>query len=512
MTRAGFFTPSGRFWSLLFVAFAVASVYPLWNVRYAPIQDLPQHLAAIRVLFDYSDPGYGFERFFERDPWRTQYLAYYGVVGLLSRALDLELSNRVVLSAAMIGTPYALRSLLGVLGRDPRLALLAFGLVYNAHLVLGFLNFVAAIPLALWGIALAVRDRRDPRRARAVGIALLALVCFYTHVVPFAFLALGLALVGVGRDWRASALRLAPLGPALLGALAWAVTSPAGQATRGALGGVGSGREPEFAPWRQALDEAPMWLTDVLGTDWDLRLLYAWLALGGLALLAAPFLGVRLPAPDALARSIGRRLVVLPLAAAALYFVAPTSYDWIWPIAQRFPLLALLFVIPVLPRPGRVGGHVLALAAAVVASAHLHFAATAFAHFEHEELGDFEEALAEIPPAERVVGLVFERGSRHVRFSPFLHYVAYYQARKGGAVMFSFADFAHSPVRFGETNRPPRVPPRWEWLPALVDPARELDWYDWVLVRGGPGRIAQARETWSPTWRGRKWSVWRRVR
>ena len=35
------------------------------------------------------------------------------------------------------------------LGKDGRLALLAFPLAYNAHLVLGFLNFLAAIPLSL---------------------------------------------------------------------------------------------------------------------------------------------------------------------------------------------------------------------------------------------------------------------------------------------------------------------------------------------------------------------------
>ena len=37
---------------------------------------------------------------------------------------------------------------------------------------------------------------------------------------------------------------------------------------------------------------------------------------------------------------------------------------------------------------------------------------------------------------------------------------ALYQAKKGGAVMFTFADFPQSPFRFREDNRPPRVPPR----------------------------------------------------
>jgi hypothetical protein len=99
-----------------------------------------------------------------------------------------------------------------------------------------------------------------------------------------------------------------------------------------------------------------------------------------------------------------------------------------------------------------------------------------------------------------------------VKFSPFIHSVAWLQAERGGAVMFTFADFPQSPIRFREDDRPPRVPPRWEWTPERVDPRRDREWYDYVLVRGGPGRIAQDRELYEPVFRGPRWSVWRRLR
>jgi hypothetical protein len=505
------------FWELAFFAFAVASVYPLWHVGYAPIQDLPQHLAAIRVWFDHGEPALGFEHYFELDPWRTQYLAYYALVGFLSRAADVEVANRVVLTACMIGTPYALRRLLVVLGRDGRFAFLAFPLVYNAHLILGFFNFLAGIPLALWGIATAVDARRSPRHARDVGLALLALACFYAHVVPFALMALGVVLVAVEPlRWR-SWSRVVPLLPACVAAVAWLRASPAGQATLTAVGAHAPGaRAPEFAPWRRALAETPMWLTDVFTDPWAARILYAWGAVVLFAWLVAPLLGRR-PAPsessmpDSLVRTLGRRLSILAPLCLVLYFVAPTSYAWIWPIAPRFLLLALLVLILALPRPGRWGGHAVVAAAAVLASAHFHVAGVAFARFERDEVGDFDAALAEIPTGQRVAGLMFLRGSAHVRFSPFLHYVAYYQARKGGAVMFSFADFPQSPFRFRPHDRPPRVPPRWEWMPERVDPTRDLAWYDWVLVRGRGSRLALARDAWRLAWHGRRWSVWQRA-
>jgi hypothetical protein len=136
----------------------------------------------------------------------------------------------------------------------------------------------------------------------------------------------------------------------------------------------------------------------------------------------------------------------------------------------------------------------------------------AFRAFDAEEVADFDAALDTIPPAKRVVGLIFGRGSRQVKFSPFIQYViqyvAYYQARKGGAVMFTFADFPQSPFRFREDDRPPRVKPRWEWLPNHVL-RRDIDWYEYLLVRTGPGPCSRERQACSLVYRGRAWDVWK---
>jgi hypothetical protein len=201
------------------------------------------------------------------------------------------------------------------------------------------------------------------------------------------------------------------------------------------------------------------------------------------------------------------RLVVLPLAAGVLYFVSPTGYDWIWPIAQRFPLLALLFAIPILPRPGRAFGALATIALIALTLANVREVTRAFRAFDADEVADFDAALDAIPAAKRVVGLIFGRGSRHVKFSPFIQYVAYYQARKGGAVMFTFADFPQSPFRFREDNRPPRVPPRWEWMPQLVRRGA-IDWYEYLLVRAGPSPCLRERARCRQVYRGRVWDVW----
>jgi hypothetical protein len=251
-----------------------------------------------------------------------------------------------------------------------------------------------------------------------------------------------------------------------------------------------------------------MWMTDVLRSDVDDALLtrFSWL------LLMALTVGIALRWMGAVRQErYPWRLVPLPLLAALGYFVLPESYDWIWPIAPRFPILCALLAIVLVPRLPVWLARGVALAVVVLALMQTHAVAKAFIAFDSEEVGELSAALDSIPPARRVAGLIFDRSSREVKFSPFIHAVAYYQARKGGAVMFTFADFPQSPFAFRRENRPPPVVPRWEWTPEAVLPLRDLTWYDYVLVRGGPGRIAHVDQHYAPVFRGPHWSVWQRA-
>ncbi len=493
----------------IWIALIGSCVLPLWIVEHPPIQDLPQHLAAIRVLHSHGDPSFGLAKYFTVDLFRTQYIAYYALADLLSYPLGVALANRVLLTLSLVALPYAMRTVLRQLGSNEELATLSLPLLYNAHLVLGFLNFLAAIPLCLFGLALALRDRERPMRSTAVGLAVLLVVTFYMHVIPFALLALGVALIHLQRDLRALLRGLFPLVPALVAAIVWLIGSPAGQATVGAArGDRGHTLGPVFRSVEQAWATVPMWMTDVLRSDADDRLhvYVTWLVLSAFSF------GLGLAWTGALPRvRVAYRLLVLPLSCVLAYLVLPESYDWIWPIAPRFPLLALLLLLAVVPRLPMWIARGVALVAVVLALGQTKAVADAFVAFDRDEVGELDAALGVIPPAQRVAGLIFDRGSRHVKFSPFIHAVAYYQAEKGGAVMFTFADFPQSPFRFRDDQRPPPVGPRWEWMPERVTPARDLAWYDYVLVRGGPGRIARDAARFQPVFRGPHWSVWRRL-
>ncbi len=487
---------------------SVGSVVPLWWVSHPPLQDLPQHLAAIHVLRSYLE--HGGDPYFDLSLLRTQYLSYYALAVLLSYPLGIVVANKVLLSVAIVALPWSLASLQRALGRDARLCVFALGLTYNAHLILGFFNFISALPLMFYGLALAVRLRQDPSPTRRLALSAVLVLCFYTHVVPFAFLALGASLVlTYVRDLPGTLRHGLAFVPAGLAGLLWLRVTPAGVA---ALSSLGAGRADggSFASVGQAFGELPMWLTDVLHGRRDDHLLVAW---GALLLVAVALGARRIQAShvgDARGADLSFRVALLCPLAVVSYFVTPTSYDWIWPISARFPLIALLFAIPLLPPArGALGGAVL-IGAALVAVLSFGEVGRAFAAFERREVGEVDAALDAIPAGERVAGLIFDRGSREVKFSPFIHYVALYQAAKGGAVMFTFADFPQSPFQFKRAGRPPRVAPRWEWTPDRVDPVRDLSWYRYVLVRGGPGKIARSPSEFENVFRGPRWSVWHR--
>ena len=114
-------------------------------------------------------------------------------------------------------------------------------------------------------------------------------------------------------------------------------------------------------------------------------------------------------------------------------------------------------------------------------------------------------------PRKRVCGLIYDKGSNVVHYAPFLHFVSYYQAEKGGTTMFSYANYPHWPFHF----RPGHYPPpgrsarlRWEWTPEQTPINEIYPYYDYVLARGNGFHAPPG--TYHVTFRGDHWTVWSR--
>ncbi|MEZ4408808.1 MAG: hypothetical protein R3A52_20395 [Polyangiales bacterium] len=170
-----------------------ATAAPLFAAKHLPLQDLPQHMAAIsvlrRLLF-----GSSLDAWFEPTLSRTQYLLVYALGIPLSVPFGVVGATRLLAALCVVSIPYALRFALKRYGGDERLAALAWPLAWNPQMMLGFLNLMAGVPLALRGPR--PLRRADRRRAwtRQGLLAALALGAFYAHLIPFGVLGLGVLL------------------------------------------------------------------------------------------------------------------------------------------------------------------------------------------------------------------------------------------------------------------------------------------------------------------------------
>ncbi len=483
---------------------------PLWLAHRPPLQDLPQHAAAVQVLSRYGDARWHFAEYFELHLARTQYLTVYLAAIPLARVFGALFAVKAIIALAWIATPLSVLALLRALGKDGWLSLLVLPLTYNAHAMTGFINFIAAIPLMFFGITCAIRRNSKPTRGRTWTLAAILLVTFYTHIVPFGVLLMAVLALAYDRKPAVALDRLLPIIPSAAAGLFWVLSSPVGSKLT-QIGKPGAGTMPaRYVPLPEAIHNFADWLTSGLPGEADTTRLAIWFLLCSLlwAMSAAYGPSKKESVEVQTGRAAAMRLAFLLPTCIACYFWLPISYDFIWPISLRFPLLAAYLLPLWLVHAPATARRAAAVIATGLAASALGDVSAAFQQFERTDLRGFDDIVARVPQGSRVAGIIYNPRSESLRQPALLQSVAWIQAEKGGAVMFTFADFPHSPFSFRENNRPPRVPPRWEWEPNRVVPERDLQWYQYVLVHGGPGALATSPSFVKVIQSG-KWSLWK---
>jgi biotin transporter BioY len=404
--------------------------------------DLPQHLHLISVLHQLDDPTTLYPQVFAARAELTPYLGYYYLVSLLSWAVPLELANRLFLTAMVLGLPLSMAFLLR------SLALLCAGL------------FVRALT-----------DAQLRRRWSLVHAAVLVGVVLM-HVQGFLFLALALPFLllttrvpedGPGRPLRPRLPAVLSTLPAVLLFGVWgagrllAPSEVEEGAPWKAWGPLLSERNLSFKPLRQNLDEFLEVLANLVrdGSDrWGLRAVSA-VAVVAVVLWVAGQRGK--PREGALERW---RLPGLALLAGLLFLLLPFDIRGaVYYLNTRYAHLAAPLAIASLPviagrvRPVLLGA---GLVSALVLAVPLGRAFHAF-DLEAAPLVRFAE---ETPPGPRIMGLIFDPGSRVMRHPVFLHAAAVPARLRGGITNFSFARTPHSPIRYRGAP-PPTFPSEW---------------------------------------------------
>ena len=486
--------------TIFYAVVALLATAPAWIVRHPPLQDMPFHVATIRVIHDFGDPKLHFSDFYKLELFHTAYVGYYLVGSLLAYFVGAYKANILLMCAYLGGTPLALRELLRALKKDERLCLFAVPLVVNVMFTYGLLPFVIGFPIMFLAMAWAARDIENPKRETGITLAILGVVLFFTHVLPFFLFGVAYILFFPWTRpsrWVRAAL---PALPSVLLAAWWFLGSAAGKA---AEHGHASDGIFKSIPLDASFSQILQWSTNVFTDQSDEK----WL----LFLVCAAILGIGLAQGEKDASSpLSRKYFFVVLVCIGGFVSLSDHLGDVWLLAQRFPVPGLLCAIPLLriPRDAARGAIATAAVLAVCVGSVVN-TCEHFIKFELEEVGDFDGAIDAMEPGKKVCGLIYDRGSSVVPNAVFLHFVSYYQAEKGGLVMFSYAGFPHWPFTYKEyppPGRPARL--RWEWTPEQT-PMREIyPYYDYVLERGNGFRPPPG--TYHRIFSRDRWQVWAR--
>jgi hypothetical protein len=472
-------------WRALFLACTVVSVAPLYAARHLPFTDLPEHVAAMSTLRHWLDPAWPDSGIYTLSTRGSPYLAYH-VIGALLTAVtgDALAANVLLLTAVGLAIPLATRSLLRAAGGDERLALLSCTTLWCRPLALGFLPFLAAVPVTLFALGLVVRQAAAPTRRRGVAIALVLLPVFYLHMDPFVLVvvvALVLHLVPLGPRADESLerrivrlpVRVAWLGPSALAMGVWIARARAD----GGAAFMGQGAV-HFVRLGQLVDEFPAWAHGIWrGPVGETAGFLQW--------VIVLVLGAQMRVPEtAGARGLAARLV--PFACAlALFALMPSQVGITSMLNVRLAVFLLPCLLVVLrPDPGRTTAAAL-MAAAIVTFAVAADAAIQIRGAERDEVAGIDELLAEVPAGARLLTLDFAPRSPHVAVAPWIHLGALHRLRGGGVASVSFAELPHWPIQFRPEWLPPTVVGRsLEWEPCRFGNTTDGRYYDHLLVHG----------------------------
>jgi hypothetical protein len=483
---------------LLCLAMGLAACAPLWVVRYIPLQDLPTHFATLRTLCDLHNPEYHLEDY-ATNLSNTQYLSLYLVGMLLAKIVGVKLGLTLLISASLVGIVVTTYAIAEELGSDGRVSLLTIPILYNGLFILGFMQFIFAIPvmLATWLAALAFARRQDLRSGAA--LAFLEVVLFYSHLVPFAIGQLGVLIIVRPATWtrlRKFALAMIPIGLVLAH---WLIVGAESKAIRATMTTSGTNVQVETA-----VKDFYSVSFDVFRDSADERHFLMGVLIAALVVAFAP------PRRETHTTTTRMWLSLVPLSCLVLYFVSQDNNGYIFYIRQRYPVMFAFTALPLLPFVNRWKAWVATIALVLLDASSIESTTWHFRMFDRYELGDFDGAIAAIPKGKRVVSAIFDAESQYVRERPFVHFVNYYQLERGGDVFLSFAGLPHWPVTYAEHRTIDGLDTArlgLEWKPDRVAGDPYLDEkFDYVLTRG---------ETFDPpqryyrrVWAGDRWSVW----
>lgn len=215
----------------------VTACIPLCVTPILPFSDMGANTASAELMWD-AMLGREPAATYYRVNWApVPYWTGYASAALLGRVVGPLLAAKLLTALVFALVPLSTMRLLLALGRDPRLGLWSFAMIWQQNLFWGWTSFMLGIALVSFALAWIIEARSvaDGFRIAPYG-ALIAL----THIQATWLLALcgGLLCLSTGRFWKRVLVHLAAGSGAAVITLAW---------LGGHLGAEGSGAAGNFS-------------------------------------------------------------------------------------------------------------------------------------------------------------------------------------------------------------------------------------------------------------------------
>ncbi len=448
--------------------------------------DLPQHAAQITLWKFYGDPCYRFDRVVEQN-WFTPYLLGYAITRLFAFILPVNGALKAVVFLAIVALPLSMLSLTRRAGVDDWLALVGFPLAFGFSFYWGFLNFLASIPLAIVFVALAYDYMGRRTLVRGVLLTFIAALLVISHALVFvgaaaAAGAMHLFLWRTPRQMIAAALPYVMPIPALL----WWVHRMRSHEARvniPPMWGLGSDRLLQFP-------------SDLLSAAYERAAFFYAIALALIVVVC----GVRFT------RDARRWMPAIVF--GLMYFFLPQSVFGTAFVNQRFAVLCAATIPLALERRASLVRPSLVRPLIVIAAfGWLAILSARFYRFGIEA-DSFDRLVDHLPTNRGVLLLNAEPRSEFVGGPMYLHYSAYYQARKGGTIGWSFA--SNFPVLMHyRPGADPMTTPGLGWDPRLFRWNSPDSHFDYFVIRAPLDLGAPAfRRASEPIILAGRWGMW----
>jgi hypothetical protein len=187
---------------VLFAAFTLLISIPIWTHPLPPLSDYVNHLARMHVIATLAkNPQLA--HFYEIDWQVIPNLTMDLIVPLLARFMNVYLAGQmfiVGMFALIISGVLALNRAL--IGRWSAFPLFAFPLLYNYVFLVGLMNYIFGIGVALWALAgwIALRERAWPARYALSTICVFTL--FFCHLSALGIYGIGVLSFEISRLWE----------------------------------------------------------------------------------------------------------------------------------------------------------------------------------------------------------------------------------------------------------------------------------------------------------------------